>query len=184
MTIEAEEPGKRGGRIWKLFFAGFLSGVVASLLVLVGLAFKYAPRHENVAVDLYSGHTKTYSSFLWKHSETLGPVFPHVQWAIEHQDQVRSWYMLASGTQRAGWFERVLEVTYSGRDFVYGIYRLELPEEEKIKLLHQYHEGLDALKMREYELFGSERLMERFCVEWAQRLEKAAQDAQLAAPPE
>jgi len=57
---------------------------------------------------------------------------------------------------------------------VYAIYRLQIPEEEKVKLLHQYHEELDALKVKEQEYYKSRDLMERFHKDWDQKVKEAA----------
>jgi len=181
MTVEARQAGGRGRRTGILFSAGFLSGVLASLLVLVVLAFRYGPRSESVTVDLYSGHIVAYKHFFWRHSIIPAPESPHVRWAIQHQNPPRSWYVVAGGTSRAGWFAPMLSVDYTTREYVYDIYSLQLPEEEKVKLLHQYHEELDALKTKEQEHYEAGKFRERFHKEWERRLEKAARDAQLGA---
>ena len=173
MTIEPEQTEKRYRPAWRLFLAGFLLGVLASFLVLVVLAFKYGPRGESNTVDLYSGHIITHRSFLWRRSHTPGPKPPHVRWAIEHQDPVRSWYVVASSMSRAGWFGPMCAASYTTREYVYDIYRLPLPEEEKVKLLRQYHKELDALKLNEQEHYEAGKFRERFYKDWEQRLEKA-----------
>jgi hypothetical protein len=74
---------------------------------------------------------------------------------------------------KAGWFQPMYAVRYTTREYEYSIYSLQLPEEEKIKLLHQYHEELDALKAKEQEHYECGKFMERFYRDWEQRLEKA-----------
>jgi hypothetical protein len=181
MTVEAEQVVERRRPTWRTLLAGFLLGILASFLVLVVLAFKYGPRGESTTVDLYSGHVITHKFFLWKRSRISGPEFPHVRWAIQHQTPVRSWYIVGSSMSRAGWFEPMVAVSYTTREYVYDIYRLQLPNEEKIKLLHQHHEELDALKLKQQEHYESGKFMERFYKDWERRLEKVAEDGQLAA---
>ena len=77
----------------------------------------------------------------------------------------------------------MIAIDFTTREHVHDIYSLQLSEEEKTKLLHQYHEGLDVLKMKEQEFYEASKFMERFYEEWEQKLEKAAQDAQLADHP-
>jgi hypothetical protein len=174
----------RGGRpVRGMFFGGFLSGVLASLLALAILACKYGPRGESREVDLYSGRMMTQRYFLWKRSHIPGPEEPHVRWAIEHQNPVRSWYVFVCGMSRAEWFGHMMAVDTFRGDHVLPIYRLPLPEEEKVKLLHQYHEELDALKVRQEEWRESGKFMERFHQDWEQRLKKLAQDGQPLASP-
>ncbi len=158
-----------------MLFVGFFFGVLVSFLVLVIIAFKWGPRGESNTVDLYSGHTITYKFFLWKRSQTSKPKFPHVRWAIQHQDPVKSWYRVASSLHR-GWFEKGLAVDYITREYVYEIYSLQIPEEEKIKLLHQYHKDLDALKLKEQECLKSFDFWESFYMDWEQKLEKIKND--------
>jgi hypothetical protein len=175
MAAEAEQVGKGRKSAWKMLFAGFLCGVLASLLVLVVLALKYGPRGESVTVDLYSGHTVIYRHFLWKHSEVSEPNEAHVRWAVEHLNPVRSWYKPVCGTGRAGWFEDMLSWDTFRGDWVLPIYSLKLSEEEKVTLLHQYHEELDAMKLKEKEYYESSKFMERFHKDWEQRLKSYRQ---------
>jgi hypothetical protein len=77
----------------------------------------------------------------------------------------------------------MVAVSYTTREYVYDIYRLQLSEEEKIKLLHQYHEELDALKLKQQEHYESGKFMELFYKDWEQRLEKAAAGEQVGAHP-
>lgn len=176
--MELEQAGRRGKAAWRTFFAGVLSGVMASFLVLVVLAFKYGPRGESTHVDLYSGRHLTYKSFLWKRSQVSGPEYPHVQWAIQHQNPVRSWYVYVCSIGRGGWFEPLMAADTFQGDHVYAIYRLQIPEEEKVKLLHQYHEDLDALKLEEQEFYESRKFMERFHKTWDQKLKDTAKGRQ------
>ncbi len=180
MTMEPEQVGRRGKAAWRTFFAGFLFGVLVSFLVLVVLAFKCGPRGESTEVDLYSGRTMTHRFFLWKRSHTPGPESPHVRWAIEHQNPVRNWYVFVCSMSR-GWFERGLAADTFMGSHVLAIYSLKMPEEEKVKLLHQYHEELDALKLKQQEYYESSKFMERFHKDWEQRLKEAAKEGQPAA---
>ncbi|MDT8303266.1 MAG: hypothetical protein RQ760_17435 [Sedimentisphaerales bacterium] len=79
---------------------------------------------------------------------------------------------------RAGWFEKKLAVRYVTQEYVYEIYSLQILEEEKIKLLHQYHKELDALKLKEEEIRKSFDYMKLFYKEWEQKLEKIKNDLQ------
>ncbi len=169
MSENTTELDKKNRFAWKALLAGVLLGVLVSLLVLVILAFKYGPRSENITVDLYSGHVITHRSFLWKRSHIHQPKPVYVQWAIEHQDPVRSWYLPCAGTGQ-GWFEPGISVDFTTRVYVYQIHSLKIPEEEKVKLLHQYHEELDALRLKDQELGQSRRFMERFYEDWEQKL--------------
>ena len=166
------------GKSWRMLFLGFLMGVSVSFLVLVIIAFKWGPRSESNTVDLYSGHTITHKHFLWKRSHIPGPNFPHVQWAIRHLNPPRSWYMPASSFG-AGWFEKGLHADFNTREYVYHIYSLEIPEEEKVKLLHEYHNQLDALKLKEQELRKSFDFMESFYKDWEKKLERIEKESYL-----
>ncbi len=70
----------------------------------------------------------------------------------------------------------MLAVRYKTREYVYEIYSLQIPEEEKIKLLHQYHKDLDALKLKEQEYLKSLDFMESSYMDWEQKLEKIKND--------
>ena len=174
--MESEQVVKKSKSAWRMLFVGFLFGVLVSFLVLVIIAFKWGPRGESITVDLYSGNAITYKFFLWKRSQISGPKFPHVRWSIQHQNPVRSWYIVASSMSRAGWFGKMLSVSYTTREYVYEIYSLQIPEEDKIKLLHQYHKELDALKLKEQERSKSFDFMESFYMDWEQKLEKIKND--------
>lgn len=173
--MESEQAVKKSKSAWKMLFVGFLFGVLASFLVLIIIIFKCGPRSERTEVDLYSGHIITHKHSLWKRSHVPGPKFPHVQWAIKHQNPVRSWYIVCSGFSR-GWFEKGLHVDFTTREYVYTIYSLDIPEEEKIDLLHRYHKELDALKLKEQEVRKSFDYMETFYKEWEQKLERIKND--------
>jgi len=174
--MEPEQVVKKSKSAWRMLFVGFLFGLLASFLVLVIITFKRGPRGESTQVDLYSGNLITNKFFLGKHSQISGPAAPHVRWAIQHQNPVRSWYIVASSISRARWFGKMLAVDYNTREYVYEIYSLKIPEEEKIKLLHQYHKDLDALKLKEQERLKSFDFMESFYMDWEQKLEKIKND--------
>jgi hypothetical protein len=174
--MESGEIVKESKPLWRILFVGFLLGVLASFLALVFITFKWGPRGENVEVDLYSGRTITHKSFLGKLSHAPGPMEPHVQWAIQHQDPVKSWYLVGASSQK-GWFERTLCVDYTTRSYVYEIHSLKTPEEEKVKLLHQYHKELDALKLKEQEQKKYFDFMKPFYAKWDQELQKLKNDA-------
>ena len=176
--MEPEQDIKKSKSTWRMIFVGFLFGLLVSFLVLVIIAFKWGPRGESNTVDLYSVHVITYKFFLWKRSQISRPNFPHVQWAIQHQSPVRSWYRIGSSIGRAGWFEKMLAVSYHTREYVYEIYSLQIPEDEKIKLLHQYHKDLDAMKLKEQEYLKSLNFMESSYMDWEQKLEKIKTDTQ------
>jgi len=173
--MESEQDIKKSKSAWRMLFVGFLFGVLISFLVLVIIAFKWGPRGKSSAVDLYSGHRIINKFFLWKHSQISRPKEPHVQWAIKHQNPVRSWY-LPNSSSRRGWFERGVHADFTTREYVSAIYSLQITEEEKIKLLHQYHKELDALKLKEQELSKSFPITKPFYKEWEQKLEKIKND--------
>ena len=180
--MEPEQDIKKSKSAWRMLFVGFFFGVLVSFLVLVIIAFKYGPRGESSSVDLYSGKIITYKFFLWKRSQISRPKFPHIRWAIQHQNPVRSWYRVGYSMSRAGWFEKMLAVRYKTREYVSAIYSLQIPEEEKIKLLHQYHKDLDALKLKgkevEKEILKSIPITKPFYKDWEQKLEKINTDMQ------
>lgn len=179
--MESEQVVKKNKSTWRVLLTGFLLGVLASFLVLVVIAFKYGSCSYSNSVDLYSGHRITNKSFLWKHSQISRPNEPHVQWAIEHLNPVRKWY-LPNSSFRRGWFEKGLFADYTTREYVYSIYSLQIPKEEKIKLLHQYHKELDALKLKEQEIRKSFDYLESFFKDWEQKLEKIKNDATGSSP--
>ncbi len=160
---------------WKFLIVGFLFGVLASFLVLVVIACKWGPRGENSEVDMYSERVMIHKKFLWKRTHTPGPLVPCIQWAIDHQNPVRSWYLVAGGTGRAEWFGELLSYDAVTQPYVYAIYTLPIPEEEKVKLLHEYHQDLDALKLKEQERIESWDIMKPFYEKWDQKM-KALKD--------
>ena len=179
--MESEQVNKKSKSNWKMLFTGFLLGVLASLLVLVVIAFKYGPRGYRHSVDLYSGHVITNKSFLWKKSQISRPNEPHVQWAIKHLNPVRKWYLPTSSFHK-GWFDKGMFIDCTTRDYVYAIYSLQISEEEKVKLLHEYHKELDALKLKDKEVQKEiSKLIpvtEPFYKEWEQKLKKIKNDTQ------
>ena len=76
----------------------------------------------------------------------------------------------------------MLAVDTNTREYVSAIYSLQIPEEEKIKLLHQYHKELDDLKLKEkevqHEISKLIPITEPFYNEWKQKLEKIKNDMQ------
>ncbi len=171
----------------KLLLGGFLLGVLFSFLLLVVIiAFKWGPQGENIQVDLYSGHTIINKHFLWKRWQISEQKNSHVQWAIDHQKVVKSWYCTGSSIGRSEWFGRMMSISFNTRgETVYSIYSLDIPEAEKVKLLHQYHQGLDALKIKqdsEYKKSCDAR--NDFFTQWDQKLEAIAKDSNQATPPD
>jgi hypothetical protein len=167
MTTETEQAGRRDRPAWQIYCVGVLSGVLVCFIVLVVLALKYGPYSENALVDLYSGHLVIQKHFFWARSQISEPNAAHVRWAIAHQDTVRGWSKPVCGTARAGWFEgRSTWDSFQG-DWVLPIYSLQIAEEEKVKLLRQYHEELDSMRLKEIE---SGKSMESFHKDWERRL--------------
>ena len=161
---------------WKLFFSGFLLGLLVSFLILVFIAFQWGPQGESVEVDLYSGHTLTHKHFLWKRTHTPGPMSDPVKWAIEHQDPQKSWYVFASSISRAEWFGPMVAVDSATQPFVHAIYSLQVPEAEKIQILQQYHQDLDVTQIKVQERMQPPDLLDSFYTKWQQRLEKLRND--------
>ncbi len=172
MAMTTEEVVKKNRSAWRMLLIGFSLGLLVSFLALVFIAFKWGPQGENIQVDLYSGHIISYKSFLWKHSQINQPKEPHTLWAIKHQDPVRSWYMTGSSTNRGQWFGEMLAVSYNTRSYIYQIYFLKVPEEEKVKLLHQYHKNLDTLKLEMEKPQKFHDSMEQLYTNWEQKLEE------------
>ena len=105
---------------------------------------------------------------------------PHIQWAIKNQNPVRKWYLQTSSFHK-GWFEKGLYASYSSRQYVSAIYSLEISEEEKIKLLHQYHKELNALQLKVEEHLKSMKsipITEPFYKEWEQKLDTIKNEIQ------
>jgi hypothetical protein len=167
--MEADQGVQKSTARWKLLFVGFLFGVLASFLVLVVIACIWGPRGRSIHVDLYSGRTLVYKNFLGKRSSVPGPIEPHVQWAIDHQDPVRSWYLPAGGQGR-GWFKKGPSVRFSTRSYVDAIYSLQIPEEEKVEVLRQYHNDLDAMKLKERQQNEYYNFMDPFRTKWEQKM--------------
>lgn len=173
--MTTEQVVKKSKSAWRMLLIGFLLGVLASFMALVFIAFKWGPQGESSEVDLYSGNTITYKFFLSKRSQISEPNQPHVQWAIQHQDPVRSWYVFAANVQRVEWFGDMQSVESATRSYVYEIHSLQIPEEEKVNLLHQYHKDLDTLKLKleKYrESFSYKEPLEQFHTNWEKKLEE------------
>ena len=168
MKLERDFPNTHSR--WKLLLVGFLFGVLASFLALVVIACKWGPQGESIQEDMYSGRIIKYKFFLWTRSQVSVPMPPYAQWAIDHQDPVKSWYLFAASTGRGEWFGEMQSVDTKTRSHVYEIYSLPLPEEEKVDLLHQYHRDLDALILKEQERKDHFYFMESFHTTWDKTL--------------
>lgn len=155
---------------WRLIFIGFMCGVLVSILAGALVACMWGPQGESIEVDMYSGSLIIHKHYLWKRSRVPGPMQPYSQWAIDHQDPVKSWFIPASSTGRSEWFGQMLSVDTATRSHVYEIYSLAMPEEEKVKFLMQYHQDLDTLKMKLQEQ-KEIAAMEAFYIKWDQRVD-------------
>ena len=80
--------------------------------------------------------------------------------------------MTGSSTNRGQWFGEMLAVSYNTRSYIYQIYFLKVPEEEKVKLLHQYHKNLDTLKLEMEKPQKFHDSMEQLYTNWEQKLEE------------
>ena len=167
---------------WRPLFIGILLGILISFLVVVVIAFKWGPQGESIEIDLYSGNIILHKFFLSKRTHTKLPKEPHVQWAIDHQNPVKGWYLPGSSIARSEWFSDMMAVTFTARSYVYEIYSLKIPEKEKVNLLHQYHQDLDTMKIKQAKHYKSVRFMEEFYIKWAQNLEQITKDSQQVAP--
>ncbi|NLW84975.1 MAG: hypothetical protein GXY41_11335 [Phycisphaerae bacterium] len=143
-------------------------GVLISILAVVVIVFIWGPRSRSWEVDMYSDNSILHKHFLWKSTHTESPKQPHVQWAIEHQEPVKGWYLPVSG-MTGSWFGGDLYWDSSSRPYVYEIYSLKIPENEKVNLLHLYHQDLDELKAK-FEEYESSLSMSDFNARWDQKL--------------
>jgi hypothetical protein len=153
--MEQERVIQKTWSIWKPLIIGFLLGVLLSFLALVIIAFKWGPQGENITVELYSGKTTLHKHFLWRRWQESKPTEPYVQWAIDRQEPVKSWELPGGSIARSEWFGDMLAVDvviHMPTDCVYKIYSMEIPEEEKVELLHQYHQELDPLRQKDQKL--------------------------------
>jgi hypothetical protein len=168
--MESEGVGQKNKHRWKLLFVGFLLGVLASFLVLVVIACKWGPWTQNFTMDRYSGHSIVYTNRAGKQTSVAGTISPWMQWARDHQDPIRTWYVYGAGMQRTEWFGQELAVDCFLRDYVYEIYKLPVPEQEKVELLHEYYRDLDAMKLKEQQQNEYWNFMKPFYEKWDQKL--------------
>jgi hypothetical protein len=166
--MESERVNQKDWSMWKTLMVGVLLGVSISFLAAVVIVFKWGPRSRSNEVDMYSDNSILHEHFLWKSTHTELPKLPHVQWAIKHQESVKSWYLPVSG-MTGSWFGGGLYWDSATRPYVYEIYSLKIPENEKVKLLHQYHQDLDAMKAKREE-YESSVSMDDFNARWDQKL--------------
>jgi len=160
-------------KTWKPLLTGILLGILISILASVVIVFKFSPTSRSVESDMYSDNTIIHEHSLWKHTHTESPKLPHTLWAIEHLKPGRSWYRVTTSFSK-GWFGRGGVYSDSTGPYVYEIYSLNIPEDEKVKLLHQYHQDLDAKKTKQEEYISS-MSMNDFDAKWSQKL-KALND--------
>jgi hypothetical protein len=168
------KPGvQRNSHRQKLLLTGIVFGVLACFLAAVGcqcIASKWGPWTKNIMMDRYSGHSIVYTNRAGKQSSAPSPFAPSMQWAKDHQDPERTWYVYGAGMQRTEWFGQELAVDCFLRDYVYEIYKLSVPEQEKVELLLEYHRDLDALKLKEQEKKISDDDWKSFYEKWDQKL--------------
>ncbi|HML76546.1 MAG TPA: hypothetical protein PKB02_18795 [Anaerohalosphaeraceae bacterium] len=155
---------------WRFMIIGFVCGVLVCVLTAVVIACMWGPQGESIEVDMYSGSLIIHKHYLWKRSRVPGPMQPYSQWAIDHQDPVKSWFIPASSTGRSEWFGQMLSVDLTTRSHVFELYSLAMSEEEKVRLLMQYHQDLDALKMKLQEQ-KEIAAMEAFYIKWDQKID-------------
>ena len=142
-----------------IFIAGFFLGVLACILI----ACIWGPRAETLELDLYSGQQRTIREFLWYYRISLQPDEEHTGWAKEQQEKsITPWYVMVSSTQRSSWFGPLASGDACVRDIVRSIYDLSVPQEEKVKLLHEYWSSLDNAR--------SIKPVESVFEQWHQRL--------------
>lgn len=176
--MESEPVIEEAKSRWRLLCVGFLLGVLVSFLALVVVAFKWGPQGESVSIDLYSGNLIKHSFFLSRRTHTELPKDAHVQWAIDHQYPVKSWYQTGSNISRSEWFGEMMSVDFMVRPYVYDIYSLSIPEDEKVQLLHQYHQDLDALKSKQDEYVQSHDFWAVFNKKWEKKVETLQTNSQ------
>ena len=82
-----------------------------SLLALIFIGCTSMPQGQSISVELYSGKTTLHKHFLWKHWQESKPIEPHAQWAIDHQDPVKTWYLTCSSITRSEWFGKMTAIT-------------------------------------------------------------------------
>lgn len=179
--MESHEDVQKNKSTWKPLLIGVFLGILISILASVFIVFKCSPTSRNNQVDMYTGNSKLHEHSLWKQTHTESPKLPHTQWAIDHLEPSRSWYRTTSSSSK-GWFGRRGVYSDSTGPYVYEIYSLNIPEDEKVKLLHQYHQDLDALKAIE-EKYISSSSMEDFDAKWSQKL-KLFNDESSEIPPQ
>lgn len=156
---------------WKPLLAGFVLGVLACGAAFVLIAWRWAPRGQSIEVDLYSGRTRVGEWSLWKKSQRLEPMDPAAQWATNHLDPPRSWYLFAAGTSRNEWFADMEAVDTTTSGFVPSLYALPLSDAEKVELLRQYHADLDVLQQKLNEPDFYQTHMAPFCARWKEKVQ-------------
>jgi hypothetical protein len=151
---------------WKYLLAcavGFAAGVLVCILI----ACIWGPRAETLELDLYSGKQRTIKEFLWHYRISQKTADEHTLWAKKHQQRsITPWYVMVSSTQRPNWFGPMVSGDAYIRDVVRSIYDLSIPEQEKLKLLHEYWSSLDKAR--------SEKPIESVFEQWDQRLEEVS----------
>lgn len=171
--MEANEAVRQNKHKRKLWITVILFGMLACFLAVVGcqcIASKWGPWTQNFMMDRYSGHSIVYTNRAGIQSSVPSPFAPSMQWAKDHQDPERTWYVYGAGMQRTEWFGEELAVDCFLRDYVYGMYKLPVPEQEKVELLHEYHRDLDAMKLKERQQNEYYNFMEPFRTKWDEKL--------------
>ena len=121
--------------------ASFLAGGASLLLV----AYFFGPGSEGGKFELYTGHSRHSRARLGQTWTTDLPDGPHVDWARKNRlpGKMTGRYV-PGGSSSWGWFSRrTFRDTY-WMDVPGAIHRSLLPEDEKIRLLRQYHAELDV----------------------------------------
>ena len=121
-------------------------GACAGYGLLLGAAYIFGPRSERSYIDLATGAKWTDHRLLWHRWRATHPVAEHTEWARSNTGAVRpSRPVLGSSFDRFGWFGGTRHATGIGRDFIRSIYKLPVPHERKVELLHEFQEDVGNL---------------------------------------
>ncbi len=114
-------------------------GIGIGIALSVAAAYVFGARSSVTYMDLYTGASWTDNHLLWHTWRSESPVAEHTAWARSHFSTDRRYWPVRVCFSSRGWFGRTIVGDAFPRDIVWEIYRLSVPEERKIELLHQLH---------------------------------------------
>lgn len=141
-----------------------LLGIAIGLSLAVAVAYMFGPYESTTKTNLFNGRRWKEYRWVWHRwdTETEQPS-DYAKWASSHMDKELNWPVGFTISHRR-WFggREYISVRYP-RNIPRRIYNMDVREEKKIKLLHEYHEELQGIRSKNPHYY-------KLCEKWYQKL--------------